>query len=351
MKKLLSVTFFTGLLTLTRMLSGFIIAKVVAIYIGPSGMAMLGQLQTVITVLNGISTSPAGNGVVRYTAKYYKNGYDDCVPWWRASIRLMLIIIGIIIPVTAISSAQLAKWLFLDSSYYWVVLLCLIALPLSAFGNFLISVINGQQQFKRYILQSFISVLITAVIMIGFIINANIKGALIAVSLQNGLIGLMIIIGTLRQSWFKKKYLWGYVDKKYYKELFNYIFMALTSALAMPIALLVMRNLMIQKLGWEATGQWQAVWKISETYLSVLTIALSTYYLPRLSAIESRLLKREVNSTALVFIPIAIMLAFGIFIFKDYIISILFTREFLEARDLFAIQLIGDVLKIASWLY
>lgn len=127
--------------------------------------------------------------------------------------------------------------------------------------------------------------------------------------------------------------------------------MALTSALAMPIALLVMRNLMIQKLGWEATGQWQAVWKISETYLSVLTIALSTYYLPRLSAIESRLLKREVNSTALVFIPIAIMLAFGIFIFKDYIISILFTREFLEARDLFAIQLIGDVLKIASWLY
>ena len=85
MKKLLSVTFFTGLLTLTRMLSGFIIAKVVAIYIGPSGMAMLGQLQTVITVLNGISTSPAGNGVVRYTAKYYKNGYDDCVPWWRAS--------------------------------------------------------------------------------------------------------------------------------------------------------------------------------------------------------------------------------------------------------------------------
>ncbi|HIH6830085.1 TPA: O-antigen flippase, partial [Enterobacter hormaechei] len=43
MKKLLSVTFFTGLLTLSRMMAGFLISKVIAVYTGTTGMALLGQ--------------------------------------------------------------------------------------------------------------------------------------------------------------------------------------------------------------------------------------------------------------------------------------------------------------------
>lgn len=351
MKRLLSVTFFTALLTMSRMLSGFIVAKVVAVYIGPSGMAMLGQVQNVMVALNGLATSPAGSGVVRYTAQYNKDGYKACIPWWRASLKLILLMLAVIIPIVATLSVTLSKWLFLDSTYYWVILLCLAALPFSALGNLLISILNGQQLFKRFIIQSFVSVIITSFIMIFFIIKANITGALIAVALQNGLIGIAIIVGTWSQSWFTRSNLLGGTNKENYKALSNYMLMAITSALAMPIALMCMRNLMIQKLGWDAAGQWQAVWKISETYLSVLTIALSTYYLPRLSAIDDHCFRKEVNKTARVFIPISIILAGIIFVFKDVIITLLFTKDFLDARALFSIQLIGDVIKISSWLY
>ena len=48
MKRLLKVTAMTGLLTLLRMAMGFVIAKVVAVYTGPAGMAMLGQVQSKI---------------------------------------------------------------------------------------------------------------------------------------------------------------------------------------------------------------------------------------------------------------------------------------------------------------
>ena len=51
MSKIISVTAFTALLTFFKMLSGFAIAKVVAIYTGPTGMAMLGQVQSVICLL------------------------------------------------------------------------------------------------------------------------------------------------------------------------------------------------------------------------------------------------------------------------------------------------------------
>ena len=44
-------------------------------------------------------------------------------------------------------------------------------------------------------------------------------------------------------------------------------------------------------------------------------------------------------------------MGFCIYIFRDVIISVLFTEAFRSARELFLIQLIGDVIKIASWLF
>jgi O-antigen/teichoic acid export membrane protein len=54
LKKLLTVTLFSGLLTLVRMASGFFIAKVVASHTGPTGIAMLGQVQSLLSIMNGI---------------------------------------------------------------------------------------------------------------------------------------------------------------------------------------------------------------------------------------------------------------------------------------------------------
>lgn len=49
--------------------------------------------------------------------------------------------------------------------------------------------------------------------------------------------------------------------------------------------------------------------------------------------------------------PIVILLATLVYLFRDIIITVLFTDDFRNARNLFLIQLIGDVLKITSWLY
>lgn len=99
MRKLLSVTFFSGLLTLAKMGSGFVIAKIVAIYTGPSGMAMLGQIQSIVTSFNGIVNAPVGSGIVRYTAEFEKEGVEGCAPWWKASLWWLAIILSILMPI------------------------------------------------------------------------------------------------------------------------------------------------------------------------------------------------------------------------------------------------------------
>ncbi|ECZ0388180.1 O-antigen translocase, partial [Salmonella enterica] len=76
MSSFLKVSFFSACLTLFKMLMGFVIAKVIAIYTGPSGMALLGQLQSFVTGVNGIVNAPVGNGIVKYTAEHCDKGSD-----------------------------------------------------------------------------------------------------------------------------------------------------------------------------------------------------------------------------------------------------------------------------------
>lgn len=79
----------------------------------------------------------------------------------------------------------------------------------SVIGTLISSVINGQQQYKRYVALGMVSVLISSCVMVGLIISANLKGALLAAVLQSGLIGLVMVLGSLRQPWFKLKFCGG----------------------------------------------------------------------------------------------------------------------------------------------
>jgi len=334
------------------MAMGFVIAKVVAVYTGPTGMAMLGQVQSMVASLNGIVNAPVGSGIVRYTAEKQGEGFEACAPWWRASLQWVLIISTITIPAGLLLADHIAAWLFQDKTLAWIVMVTVAVLPLSAIGTLCNSVINGQQLYRRYVGLGMLSALISGAVMLIMIVQANIKGALLATAVQAALIGVIMLAANLRQPWLKLRYWWGTTDKEARKAIGGYMLMAITSALTVPTSLILVRNILIDQVGWEAAGQWQAVWKISEVYLGVITMALGTYYLPRLSSLVGvDAIVSEIHKTARIVLPIVAILALGVYLLRDVAIWLLFTKEFNAARDLFAVQLCGDVIKIASWLY
>ncbi|WP_279145514.1 O-antigen translocase [Photobacterium carnosum] len=352
MKKLLSVTGFMALLTLMKMISGFLIAKFVAIYAGPTGMAMLGQIQSIVTSFSGIVNAPVSSGLIRYTSENIDYGYNKCAPWWKASLQWALGILLIFIPLGILFSSNLSIWLFDKDEYYWIIIVVCLTLPLNVINTLISSVINGQQKYKKYVLLGMISTVISTLIMLYFIYAYNIRGALIAASINYSLYGVVMLISSVREPWFKFKYWFGSLEKYHLKKIGGYVIMAITSALTVPLSLIIIRNLLVDNFGWDNTGQWQAVWKISEVYLSIITISLSTYYLPRLSKLKNiKEIRTEINKTTIIIIPIVILSALFIYIFRDFAISVLFTDKFKTARDLFAIQLCGDVIKILSWIY
>jgi PST family polysaccharide transporter len=103
--------------------------------------------------------------------------------------------------------------------------------------------------------------------------------------------------------------------------------------------------------GWEAAGYWEAMWRLSAAYMMIVTTTLSVYYLPRLSEIKTaRLLKQEILGGYRFILPLAILCSSLMFIFRDPIITLLFSAEFYSVRELFIGQVIGDILKIGSWI-
>lgn len=351
MKKLLGITVMSGVMTLVKIGIGFIIAKLIALYTGPAGMALLGQLQSLVTGVNGIANAPTSTGIVKYTAEN-SDSYDKCSPWWRASMYYTFIITLCSAPLLIFFSNNIAEWVFHDTGYQWIVIISVLTLPVTSFGTAIISVLNGLQNYKFYILTGLFSAVLSGVIISIMIVLWGIKGALIAASLQYVIISMIAFAINFRQAWMKLSYWIGKTDYQAKKNIFEFVLMTAISSVIIPIALIFIRNALVTHAGWDSAGQWQAVWKISEVYLGVLTMALSVYYLPKLASLKSAdEIKSEINSVVLFVLPVIVLAALLIYFLRDYVIAILFTPEFLPARDLFAIQLAGDVIKVISWLY
>lgn len=353
MKLLLKVSFLTALLTLLRMGFGFVIAKIVAIYSGPTGLAMMGQIQSFISGLNGVVNAAAGNAVVRYTAECGSDGnIAACKPWWVASAQWVALSISLSVVACLVFIDELSLWLFHGSDYNWLLILVICSLPFTAAGTFFSSVINGLRQYKRFIAVSMFSVVVSNCCMIALIYYQKLNGALIAASIQAMLVGLIVCLSCLSQPWLKLKFFFGAIDAFYLRKISGYVLMAVTSAITLPMTIIIIRNLIVSHVGWDGAGNWQAVYKISEVYLSVVTIALSTYYLPALASVVGiDAIKKEIGSVTKVIMPLVIVMAAFIYLGRDFAISVLFTEEFSDARNLFAVQLSGDVIKILSWLY
>ncbi len=100
-------------------------------------------------------------------------------------------------------------------------------------------------------------------------------------------------------------------------------------------------------------GLWQAVWHFSELYLGLITMFLGVYFFPKISSLvhDHHSARSEVWHVVKFVAPIAAVICFGAYLFRDLVIFLLYSNEFKEAKNLFFYQVLGDYLKILSWIF
>jgi O-antigen/teichoic acid export membrane protein len=104
-------------------------------------------------------------------------------------------------------------------------------------------------------------------------------------------------------------------------------------------------------LGSEALGQFQAAWVVSMQYISIVLGAMAADYYPRLASLihDHKAANQLVNEQTEIALLLSAPVFIGIIGLAPWVIHLLYSSAFAPAVDVLRWQVLGDVLKVASW--
>jgi PST family polysaccharide transporter len=125
--------------------------------------------------------------------------------------------------------------------------------------------------------------------------------------------------------------------------------MTLTSALIVPGSHFLIRSEITASINIDSAGYWEALNRISNYYMLIITSVVSMYYLPKLSSIHTNNeFKKELNIYFKTLVPIFIIIVILVYLMREQIVLIILNNNFLPVADLFLWQIIGDTLNVFS---
>jgi O-antigen/teichoic acid export membrane protein len=348
--KLIKTSFFSAIITFIRISSGFVAGKLIAVVTGPSGVAAVGAFTNFISIALTFGNGAINNGVVKYVSEYHLE-LDKQQRLINTSFKISFYCslgTGTIIFLLA---PFLSSWILSDINYTNITRVLGVTIFFYSINTLIISILNGQGNIKKYtlinVIGSIISLLLTAILVLTF----KIIGALYSLILSPSIVFFVTIFLLKNSDLISFKNLKSTFDKEIVLKLGHFSLMAIVSALTVPVSQIILRNMLINKLGIDAAGYWQGMMRVSDGYLMLITTSLSTYYLPKLSSLHTASeLRREIFNGYKIIIPAVLIGCILIYFLRFLIISILYTSDFVKMENLFLWQLIGDFFKMSAWI-
>lgn len=320
-----------------------------AIYLGAAGLALCGQFISLMSILVVLAGGGISYGIIKYVAEY---AYSETklklflynVVAYTCMFSMPAMVLGILL------RKQIAVWILGSEQYADIIVGLSVAQVFLAFNLVLSSVLSGFKRLRLLTLINIISAFVGLMIAFVLIKAYGIEGGLFSLIISQLCPLFFSILFLYREKWFH--YLRKLrVSKKIFAKLLNFSWMNMVSVLTVPIAQILVRDDISSLYSWQAVGYWQAVLRLSDAYLLIVTIALTTYYLPRLSELKNnRLIWQEMKRAYQCILPLIVVATMVIYFFRDFIIMLLYSQEFTSARDLFLYQFTGDFFRIAGWL-
>jgi O-antigen/teichoic acid export membrane protein len=333
---------------LIRVIGGLLSSKMIALFIGPSGMAVTGNLRNFLGLIDSVSILGLHNGIIKYTAENEKNKE-------RLHTILSTIFIAIVawtlilIVVLFVFSGVFNKWIFGDNHHIWVFRLLAILLPLYTSNLVFIAVLNGLRLYKQIILINIIGNVVGVLLSALLIYQYHLSGALFALAAYPATLFLFSYYYMRRQFHLPSFFKIANFDKNILKGLLSYSLMSLVTVVLSSLIFIAIRNLLAENYSAKEAGYWEAINRISSFYLMFASTLLTVYFLPKLSVAKSDIETKSIFwSYYKAVLPVFTVGLIVVFFLKSFIISVLLSAEFLPMDKLFKWQLLGDFFKIAS---
>lgn len=347
---LIKTSLLNGIAVIIKLLTFLGINKLLSIYVGPVGYAFLGQYQNLITVITTFASGAINTGITKYTAEYYYDEKKQHVLWQTA---LQISVVGSLLTaiLMTVFSQRLAIIFLHDEALSGVFLWFAGSLLFFVLNSLFLAILNGKKEIGLYIIANIIGSILALLSTALLVIYYNLYGALVALAIYQAIAFFATYCICYKRPWFKFSLMIGKLDKSMAKNLFGYAIMAIVSAICIPGSQILVRNFIGTVIDWQVAGYIEAIWRVSAAYLLVVTTTLSVYFIPRLSELTDPVkIKTELVSTYKLLIPFTIISSLFIYLLRKFLITTLFTEDFNAMEELFAWQMIGDSLKVCSWI-
>lgn len=332
---------------LLRSFLGLLSQKLIAIYLGPNGLALVGNLRNALTLFGLGTTFGVDQGVLKYQSELENNTHELKKLYATSAAYGIIgsIAIGLIL---FFGATYWSQFLFKTEHYRYLFMILAISLPFTAVYNLCLATINGKSNYKKATIVTFSTYAIVTIAIIFLVSFYKLSGVLLAITLTP-LAQLLTLLLFARSSLKLFTNLSIRFHSFYSKALFAFIVMSCAAVFFSNVVDIQLRNYLINHLSTEEAGYWTSMTSLSNYYLSFMTGVYSLYVLPKYSKMASmKAFVIELKRMYKLILPLFGLIFVALFFMRELVIKLLFTEEFLPMEALFKWQLLGDFIKIIA---
>jgi O-antigen/teichoic acid export membrane protein len=335
-----------------RMGTSAISVKISALYLGPAGLALIGQLGNFISLTSGLLSNGLQTGIIQLLAE--SAGVESKRSILSTTLRLAVLIALIACLFILIFSKWLSRILLSDAAYWPIFsVFAVLLLPMMA-ASVILSALNGLRKINVLGSITAISTVVGAAAFAGLTYKYGLWGALVgslfACMVPVFLICIMVFSRYLQNySSITEREFSSSFDSRVASAIITLYPMLVIHVLAELITPLVVRSALVDKIGAHAAGLWQAGIRLSDAHMSFYTVMLSMYLTSYFSSKPKNEVNLEIVRTLSCLIPLMIATSSILWLVKDELIVFLLSKEFMILPKFWKFQLVGDVLKIGCW--
>ncbi|WP_415581025.1 O-antigen translocase [Flavobacterium longum] len=327
---------------------GVISTKIISIFLGTQGMALMGSLRNFVAMLKSAATLGISNSAVRLLVEYKEDkeelsGIYATFFWIFLSVSAVL---GLFVFATA---GPVSAFLFQTDAYVLPLRVFALALPLVVLNTFWLAVYNALELFRKIIIIQILSNIIIFGITVLLVWEGNLAGGLLSVAIAEAAI-VAVTYFFIRQHPEYFRFDWRKaINRKHTAVIGSFSAMALLSAVLTPLTLILVRNHIIDTQSLEQAGVWDGVLRLSGFYMIFFHSGLSLYYMPKLSGINDDTgFRHELKLYFKTLVPLFAMMLLLLYFLRGWVVGLAFTDAFSGMNDVLAWQLAGDFLRIMT---
>jgi O-antigen/teichoic acid export membrane protein len=334
-------------------------AKALASWLGPQGTGVMAQLASLTAVLVPLATLGAGNGVVALIAEARGRGdLTRVARIERTTITLSWVLAGALALVTMLGSPWIARGMYQGPEYFWVVILGAASVPFLAVASLRISMLQGHEAIRQ---MAVLNALIAGVGIVTILPLAwffRLPGAV-----------FQLLIVALAYAWISHRMMRPYaakvraaealaeeprklVDRALLPAILRYGVSALLVGLSSTLTLLILRSVLVQRLGLASNGIYQVCVGISGLYMPMILSSITATLWPQIAAQPERAdtvesMRQGVRLSYLLMTTVAA----AVLIAAPVGVPLLYSDRFLPALALLPLQFLGDYFRAGAWMF